>query len=487
VDATFPPVRLAEVAAAAEGEVQGPPRTEVRDASYDSRDVRSGSLFFCVPGEIADGHDFAADAVRAGAAAIVVERPVEVDAPRVVVASVRAAMGPMSAVVFGHPAADLTVAGITGTNGKTTGTYLLESVFRAAGWRPAVVGTTGLRIDGVREALAHTTPEAPDLHRALFRMRAEHVDAVAIEISSHALAQRRTDGLVADVALFTNLSQDHLDFHPSMEEYFQAKRRLFTPAHARHGVINADDAWGRRLLASGEIATTSYAVRSEEADVTASDVRVGRDGIVFTVDGLEIHSPLRGAFNVSNCLGVLAVARTLSIDDAATIEGIAALDVVPGRMEPVDAGQPFTVVVDYAHTPDSIHSVLRGARPLADGQVIIVFGCGGDRDQAKRPAMGRAATDDADLVIVTTDNPRSEDPERIIADVLTGVPASSPVVVEPDRRAAIARAVDAAGPGDVVVFAGKGHETSQEIDGRFVPFDDRAVAREAIEARLGAR
>ena len=487
VDATFPLVRLADVAAAAGGQVRGSSDTEVRDAAYDSRDVAAGSLFFCMPGETADGHAFAGDAVRAGAAALVVEHAVDAPAPQVIVRSVREAIGPMSAVVFAHPGRDLTLVGITGTNGKTTSTYLLESVFRAAGRAAGVVGTTGLRIDGVREPLVHTTPEAPDLQRALFRMRAEGVRAVAIEISSHALAQHRTDGLVVDVALFTNLSQDHLDFHPSMEAYFEAKRRLFTPGHARRGVINGDDPWGRRLLAAADIETTSYGTTSGDADVVATRVEVGRDGIRFSVEGVEVRSALRGAFNVSNCLGVFAVARALSIDDAAIVEGIAALDVVPGRMEPVDAGQPFTVVVDYAHTPDSIHSVLRGARPLADGQVIIVFGCGGDRDRAKRPAMGEAAAADADLVIVTSDNPRSEDPDRIIADVLTGIAASKAVIVEPDRRAAIGRAVDAAGLGDVVVIAGKGHETTQEIDGAFAPFDDRVAAREAIEARLGVR
>jgi UDP-N-acetylmuramoyl-L-alanyl-D-glutamate--2,6-diaminopimelate ligase len=486
VDATFPLVRLTEVAAAASGEIRGSADTGVRDASYDSRRVPPGCLFFCVPGETVDGHDFAEDAIRSGAAALVVERPVALDAPQIVVRSVRTALGPMSAVVFGRPADALRVAGVTGTNGKTTCTYLLESVFGSAGWRPGVIGTTGLRIGGAAEPLAHTTPEAPDLHRALRRMVADGVRAVAIEISSHALAQHRSDGLMVDVALFTNLSQDHLDFHPSMEAYFEAKRRLFRPAHARHGVINADDPWGRRVLAAGEIAATSYAVATA-ADVVATDVHIGRDGIRFTVEDVEIRSALRGAFNVSNCLGVVAVARALQIDDAATADGIAALEAVPGRMEPIDVGQPFTVVVDYAHTPDSIDSVLRGARPLADGQVIIVFGCGGDRDQAKRPAMGRAASDGADLVIVTTDNPRSEDPERIIADVLTGVPPTAAVIVEPDRRAAIREAVDAAGPGDVVVIAGKGHETAQEIDGRFEPFDDRVVAREALEARLGVR
>jgi UDP-N-acetylmuramoyl-L-alanyl-D-glutamate--2,6-diaminopimelate ligase len=487
VDATFPLVRLAEVAAVVGGEVRGAADTLVRDAASDSREVPAGSLFFCLRGEHLDGHAFADAAVAAGAAALVVEHPVDVDVPQVLVGSVREAIGPMSAAVFGRPGEAMTVVGITGTNGKTTGTYLLESVFRSAGWTPGVIGTTGLRIDGVAEPLARTTPEAPDLQRVLARMRHGGVRAIAMEISSHALAQHRTDGLLVDAALFTNLSQDHLDFHPSMEAYFESKRRLFTPTHARRGLVNADDAWGRRLLADPAIATTSFAVDAG-ADLRATEIEVGRDGVAFQVDGVAVRSPLRGRFNVHNCLGVVAVARALGVDDAAIVEGIANLRVVPGRMEPVDAGQPFTVVVDYAHTPDSIHSVLRGARPLAgNGQMIVVFGCGGDRDRAKRPSMGRAASDGADLVIVTSDNPRSEDPLRIIDEIVSGVPSGTALIVEPDRRVAIERAIDAARAGDVVVIAGKGHESTQEVGDAVLPFDDRIVARAALEARQGSR
>ena len=486
MDATFPLVRLAEVAAVVDGEVRGAGTTLVRDAAYDSREVPAGSLFFCLRGEHLDGHGFAGAAVAAGAAALVVDHPVDVDAPQVLVRSVREAIGPMSAAVFGRPADAMTVVGMTGTNGKTTTTYLLESVFGAAGWVSGVIGTTGMRIAAAAEPLARTTPEAPDLQRVLARMRGAGVNAVAMEISSHALAQRRTDGLVVDAALFTNLSQDHLDFHPSMEAYFEAKRRLFTPSHARRALVNADDPWGRRLLADPTIATTTFAVGTD-ADLRATEVEVGRDGVAFHVDGLEVRSPLRGGFNVHNCLGVIAVARAVGLDDAAVVEGIGNLRVVPGRMEPIDAGQRFTVVVDYAHTPDSIHSVLRGARPLADGQVIVVFGCGGDRDRAKRSSMGRAASDGADLVIVTSDNPRSEDPQQIIDEIVSGIPSQAAVIVEPDRRAAIGRAIDVAAPGDVVVIAGKGHETTQEIGDEVLPFDDRVVARAALDARQGAR
>jgi UDP-N-acetylmuramoyl-L-alanyl-D-glutamate--2,6-diaminopimelate ligase len=484
VDPTFPQVRLADVAATVGAEVRGDPDVTVRDASNDSRDVPQGALFFCIPGELVDGHAFAQQAVDAGARALVVDHPVAVAAPQLVVRSVREAIGPMAAEVFGRPAEGLTLVGVTGTNGKTTITYLLEAVFRAAGWRPGVIGTTGLRIDGEPSPLAHTTPEAPELHRALARMRAADVRAVAIEISSHALAQHRVDGLVVDAAVFTNLSQDHLDLHGSMEAYFDAKRLLFTPEHARQGIVNADDPWGRRLLEAPQIPVTSFGVDAA-ADVRARDVVVDPRGIAAAVDGVAVHSDLRGRFNVENVLAALVAARAVGVALDVGARGIADVRAVPGRMEPIDAGQDFIVVVDYAHTPDSIHSVLRGARASADGRVIVVFGCGGDRDRAKRPMMGRAAAEDADLVIVTSDNPRSEDPLAIIEQVMSGVPDDAASIVEPDRRMAIERAIDEARSGDVVVIAGKGHETTQEIDGTFVPFDDREVARAAL-ARRGA-
>ena len=482
MDPTFPQVRLADVAAVVGAEVRGDPDDTVRDASHDSRDVPAGSLFFCIPGEHVDGHAFAQQAVDAGAAALVVDHPLAVAAPQLVVRSVREAIGPMAAAVFGHPARDLTVIGITGTNGKTTITYLLESVFRAAGWRPGVIGTTGMRIDGSPSPLSHTTPEAPELHRTLARMRAGGVRAVAIEISSHALAQRRVDGLVVDAAVFTNLSQDHLDLHATMEDYFDAKRRLFTPEHARHAVVNADDPWGRRLLEDPAIATTSYGIDAA-ADVRANDVSVDAGGATVVIGGVSVRTALRGRFNVENVLAALAAAQVVGIGLDVGARGVGEVQRVPGRMEPVDAGQDFTVVVDYAHTPDSIHNVLRGARGSAEGRVIVVFGCGGDRDRAKRPMMGQAAAEDADLVIVTNDNPRSEDPLAIIDEITSGIPDGAAAIVEPDRAAAIERAIDAARPGDVVVVAGKGHETTQEIDGMLLPFDDREVARAALARR----
>jgi UDP-N-acetylmuramoyl-L-alanyl-D-glutamate--2,6-diaminopimelate ligase len=480
VDATFPQVRLADLVAVVGGELRGDPSAVVRDAAYDSRSVEPGSLFFCIPGATADGHVYASDAVAAGAAALVVERFVDVDVPQLRVRSVREAMGPIAAELFGHPARSLTVVGITGTNGKTTITYLLEGVFRAAGLVPGVLGTTGLRIDGEPGPLARTTPEAPDMQRVLARMVAAGVRAVALEASSHALAQHRLDGLIVDAAVFTNLSQDHLDFHPSMDAYFDAKALLFTPEHAAKGVVNADDAWGRRLAADATIPVRTYGLDGP-ADVRGREVVVDANGVRFAVDGVEVRSALHGRFNASNCLAAFAAGLAIDLSPAAIADGIASVARVPGRMEPVDAGQPFAVVVDYAHTPDSILSVLRGARALADdGQVMVVFGCGGDRDRAKRPLMGRAATEGADLVIVTSDNPRHEDPDAIIGEIIGGIADRSRVVVEPDRRRAISLAIHRAGPHDVVVIAGKGHETTQTIGDDVVPFDDRVVAREAL-------
>jgi UDP-N-acetylmuramoyl-L-alanyl-D-glutamate--2,6-diaminopimelate ligase len=482
VHPSFPPVPLAEVARIAGGQLRGDPSALVSDVAHDVGDIRPGSVFVCVRGATTDGHDLAGGAIAAGASALLVERWLDLETAQVLVDSTRRAMGPVSALVFGHPADAMTVVGVTGTNGKTTMTYLLESVFRRAGLAPGVIGTTGARVNGTPVALARTTPEAPDLQRLLERMREAGVRAVALEVSSHALAYDRVGGIVFDVAAFTNLSQDHLDFHTSMEDYFEAKASLFTPERARRAVVNVDDPWGRRLRDTSSIPMSTFGVGTE-ADVGAADVRVDALGVAFRVGGTPVRSELRGAFNVSNCLGAFAVARALAIDDHVAAAGIGDVVGVPGRMEPVDAGQPFLVVVDYAHTPDSIHNVLRGARPLASGHVIVVFGCGGDRDRAKRPLMGAAATSEADLSVITSDNPRSEDPLAIIAEIETGARTGGGVyVVEPDRRRAIALAVASANAGDVVVIAGKGHERYQEVGDVRLPFDDRQVARDALTA-----
>ena len=487
---SFPPITLLDAASSVAGaeirDVSVHGGTVIRDVAFDSRSVVPGALFFCVPGAVVDGHEFALLASEAGAAALVVERWLDLEVPQVRVASVRHAMGPMSAVLFGRPAESMVMVGITGTNGKTTVTYLLESIFDAAGMASGVIGTTGGRIEGEAVALARTTPEAPDLHRLLARMRDAGVRAVALEVSSHALAQDRVDGIVFDVAMFTNLSQDHLDYHPSMEAYFAAKARLFTPEHARRAVINTDDRWGSRLLEAMSVPVMTFAVDAP-ADLHARDVVSTVEGSRFNVDGLDFRSHLRGGFNVSNCLGAIAVARTIGIEDAAIVAGVEALPGVPGRVEAVDAGQDFLVVVDYAHTPDSIHGVLQAVRPLASGRLIVVFGCGGDRDRAKRPLMGAAATSIADLTIITSDNPRSEDPLAIIGQIEPGaIEGGGAYVIEPERRDAIRLAVGQARPQDVVVIAGKGHEPHQEMATGNLPFDDREVAREELRA-LGAQ
>jgi UDP-N-acetylmuramoyl-L-alanyl-D-glutamate--2,6-diaminopimelate ligase len=482
----FPPIPLsALVDAVPDAEPRGDTALSILDVAYDSRAVGTGALFCCVRGATADGHDFARAALDAGAAALVVERWLDVAAPQVLVRSVREAMGPIAARAFRDPAEAMTMLGVTGTNGKTTTTYLLEAIARRAGVRPGVIGTTGARADGEPLPLDRTTPEAPDLHRLLARMRDDGVGLVAMEASSHALDQHRVDGVIYDAVAFTNLSQDHLDFHASMERYFAAKSALFTPRHARRGLVNADDPWGRRLLRSPEIPVSTFAV-DVDADLRAVDVEVFASGIAFRADGLAVRSSLRGAFNVSNCLAAIALGRAVDLPDTAIVEGIADVRDVPGRVEPVDEGQEFLVVVDYAHTPDSILGVLQATRPLATGRLIVVFGCGGDRDHAKRPLMGKAATSTADLTIITSDNPRSEDPAEIIAAIEPGaVEGGGDYVIEADRRAAIARALGDAAPGDVVVIAGKGHEPIQEIAGRTIEFDDRVVAREELRALRG--
>jgi UDP-N-acetylmuramoyl-L-alanyl-D-glutamate--2,6-diaminopimelate ligase len=374
------------------------------------------------------------------------------------------------------------VLGVTGTNGKTTTTYLLEGIIGAAGFRAGVIGTTGARADGQPVPLARTTPEAPDLHRLLARMRDVGVEVVAMEVSSHALEQDRVGGVMFDAIAFTNLSQDHLDYHPTMESYFAAKASAFTPEHARRGVVNVDDAWCRRLLEAPAIPMATFAIE-READLRATDVIATRDGLEFRVGDLAVRSHLRGRFNVSNALAAMSLAREAGVADAIAATGIGTVLDVPGRMEVVDAGQRSLVVVDYAHTPDSIQHVLQAARPLTAGRLIVVFGCGGDRDRGKRPQMGQVATANADLTIITSDNPRSEDPLVIIAEVEPGaVLGGGPYRIEPDRRLAIRAAVREAREDDTVVIAGKGHEPYQELAGETIGFDDREVAREELMA-----
>jgi UDP-N-acetylmuramoyl-L-alanyl-D-glutamate--2,6-diaminopimelate ligase len=440
---------------------------EVLDLAYDTRKVERGALFFCVPGERADGHEFGAEAVARGAPALVVERPLDLAVPQLVVPSARAAMATAADVFFGEPTRELQVAGVTGTNGKTTTTFLLRSILEAAGRRPGLVGTIEARVGGERVKLERTTPEAIDLQR-LFRAMLDAGDrSCAIEASSHASELGRLDGTHFAVLVFTNLTHEHLDFHGTMERYFEAKRHLFAPGVP--AAVNVGDPWGRRLADElGDALTFGF----------PADAEIGPDALA----GVGLRLP--GRFNVENALGAVAASRLLGIAEEAIAAGLEAVDGVPGRFELVDEGQPFTVVVDYAHKPDALANVLRTARELGDGRVICVFGCGGDRDREKRPLMGRVATELADLVVVTSDNPRSEDSRAIVDEILPGTIGE--VVVELDRRAAIAWAIEAAREGDVVVIAGKGHELGQEIAGEIHPFDDREVAREALRRLVPA-
>jgi UDP-N-acetylmuramoyl-L-alanyl-D-glutamate--2,6-diaminopimelate ligase len=460
--------------------LEGDGRTAVTALCYRSDEATPGSLFFCVPGGRLDGHDYAGDAAARGAVALVVERRLPIDVVQVRVPSVREAMGPVAAAFYGHPGDRMTLVGVTGTSGKTTVTYVLEAVFRAAGWSPGVIGTTGVRIAGHPVPLARTTPEAPDLHRLLAEMAAGGVEAVAMEVSSHGLDQHRVGGIRYRVAVFTNLSQDHLDYHASMEEYLEAKAKLFTPEVSDRAVVNHDSPEGRRLV--GRVPTLTFGIDAG-ADVRASEVETTPEGIRFRVDGTRVRSSLRGLFNVENCLAAVATARSLGIADELAAEAIGSVGRIPGRLEVVEAGQEFLVLVDYAHKPDGVEKVLRTARPLATGRVIVVMGCGGDRDRGKRPLMGRAATANADLTVLTSDNPRSEDPREIIAEIEPGAGAGGGLyVIEPDRRAAIRLALVEARAGDVVVVAGKGHETYQELADRTIPFDDRRVVAEELRA-----
>lgn len=467
---------------------------DVTGLAYDHRLAVPGSLFFCVPGFTRDGHDFAPDAVARGAAALVVERELDLPVPQLLVDDVRAAMAPAAAAFYGDPTAALDVVGITGTNGKTTTAFLVRALLEAGGGQTGLLGTVKSVVAGVEHEVTRTTPEALDLQRT-FREMADGGDrACVMEVSSHALVLHRADAIHFAAAVFTNLTQDHLDFHPTMDDYFQAKRLLFATdgggvaASGTACVINVDDPYGARLAAElGERATT-FALRAD-ADYRGAEVQTGLEGSRFAVhtpEGpLQLRSPLRGEFNVYNVIGALAVARRLGIDAATCARAIAGAGQVPGRFETVDEGQPFAVVVDYAHTPDSLENVLAAARPLASGRLRVVFGCGGDRDRGKRPQMGEIARRLADEVIVTSDNPRSEDPEAIIAEILEGTGPG--VAHDADREAAIARAIGDAGPGDVVVIAGKGHEQGQEFrDGHKIPFDDVSVAR-AILRGTGAR
>ncbi len=454
---------------------------EIDDVAHDSRAVRRGTLFACIPGEHFDGHDFAVAAAEAGAPALLAERELaDVGVPILLVPSVRSALGPAAAAVHGHPSTRLRVVGITGTNGKTTTTALLASILRAAGIETETLGT----LSGSR-----TTPEGSDLQRRLREWVDAGVEAVVMEVSSHALELRRVDGTRFEVGVFLNLSPEHLDFHGDMASYEAAKALLFRSELTERGVVVVDDEAGRRIADDASIPVERCSID----DVEQLELRA--DGSSFRWRGIDLELPLAGRFNVTNAVAAASTARLLGVDEASIAAGLAAVERVDGRVEPVDAGQPFTVLVDYAHTPDALERVLRAASELvhADGRVTVVFGAGGDRDREKRPLMGAVASRHADHVIVTSDNPRGEDPEAIISAIVAGVESGQRARVEvvADRRAAIDAAIGEAfertPARDIVVIAGKGHETTQEIAGVRYPFDDRAVARESIGRRSGGQ
>ena len=439
------------IAALGPTEVVGRAPVEIHELAYDSHAVPPGALFFCIPGGKADGHDFASAAIAAGASALVVERRLPLDAPQLVVANVREAMPRAAVAFFADPTAELDVVGVTGTSGKTTTAFLLRSILDAAGRRPALLSSIERRVGDDVRTPSLNTPEAIDLQRLFREMLAAGNEVCVMEATSIASAKRRLDGTRFAVLVFTNLSQDHLDFHGTMEEYFEAKRRLFS--QAQQVVVNVGDDYGRRLVTE-----LPGAIPFQLGDALSAEVK------------------LPGRFNEGNALAAAAAARALGVDEAVVRAGIEAVGGVPGRFEPVDEGQPFRVIVDYSHKPGALETALREARALASGRVFCVFGAGGDRDRDKRPLMGRVAAELADVAIVTSDNPRSEDPAAIAADVANGLD----VEIELDRRAAIERAIEAACAGDVVVIAGKGHEQGQEFADRTIPFDDREVARAAL-------
>ncbi len=491
------------VAGAAVARIAGDPSVEVESLAYDSRQVGPGTLFFCVPGARADGHGFAAAAVEAGAVGLVVERELDVGVAQVVVGDARAAMAPIAARFWGDPTSDLRVIGITGTNGKTTTAFLVREILEAAGVRCGLLGTVKQVVGGGEEDVERTTPEAIDL-QATFRRMLEGGDrACAMEVSSHALALHRCDSIHFDVALFTNLTQDHLDFHAGMEDYFQSKRLLFEMG-PRVAVVNVDDPYGRRL--ADEFECVTFSAEGAESNVFATGTALSAGGAEFTINesvgalrapaGAKRGSPigmvrtrLPGDFNLANALGAFAAATRVGVDPQVKPDRAAAAlreaEAPPGRLEPVDEGQEFAVLIDYAHTPDSLRNALRAVRGVTAGRVIAVFGAGGDRDSGKRPLMGRAGAELSDLAVVTSDNPRSEDPQAIVDEILAGIEGREGIEVELDRRAAIALALARARSGDTVVIAGKGHEQGQEFEeGRKVPFDDRVVARQELRVLL---
>ena len=455
--------------------VVGDSSVEVGSLTMDSRSVAPGALFACVVGRRSDGHQFAPEAVESGASALLCEHRLDLRVPQVIVTSVRRALGPVADGFNGHPSRSLKVVGVTGTNGKTTTCALVSSVFAAFGWRSTTIGTLTQQ---------RTTPEAPELQALMAGWRDSGGRALAMEVSSHALDQHRIDATVFAAGVFTNLTPEHLDYHHSMESYFEAKASMFETGRVGVAIVNQGDSWGRVLIERLRERGLRHVGFSTD---DASDIDLWPGGSRFHWAGEEIVLGVGGRFNILNAVAAATCARELGIPPEVIARGLNDVKGIPGRFETVGAGQPFSVIVDYAHTPDGLIQALSAARELSDGRLIVVFGAGGDRDHDKRPLMGAAASRLADLVIVTSDNPRSEDPVAIIDQILSGAEGSGNVVVDPDRASAISAAVANAREGDIVVIAGKGHERGQEIGGRVLPFDDVDAARSAIERILSSR
>ena len=457
----------------------------ITDIAHDSRDVAKGTLFVAVSGERFDGHEFVAGAVESGASAILVEKVQPVAVPQIVVPDSRRAMAWAARAVFGMPDQAIAIAGVTGTNGKTTVTHMLKSVLDAAGVVVGVVGTLGARIGDTPLPTVRTTPEATDLHRILATMRDEGVDVALIEVSSHAIELHRSDAIHFMVVGFTNLSQDHLDFHGGMDDYFDVKSRLFDPNVSSHGVINIADPWGMRLCEVTQLASTTVSAEGA-ADVSAAHLVGTSRGTSFSVvtaaESVDVILPLVGDFNVSNALVAFGMALEIGISPSVIARGLTSMRPIPGRMEVVQHDGPFTVVVDYAHTPDAIGVVLGSVRDFTPGRVIALVGAGGDRDSSKRSMMGAVATRLSDATLITTDNPRTEDPTRIAEEIRRGAAAQPAANVEVviDRRAAIRRGIALAEAGDIVVVLGKGHEQGQDMGSQVLPFDDRDEVRLAL-------
>ncbi len=459
----------------------------IEGISHDSRRMEPGWIFCATRGNRGDGHLHAAEAIANGASALLVEKVLSFDIPQITVPNVRAALGPAAAAVEGWPIQKLRSVGITGTDGKTTTSYLLEGILAAHGWTTGLVGTVETRIAGRGSPSTLTTPEAPDLQRHLAAMVKDDVDAVVMEVSSHGIDQQRVDGIRFDVAVFTNLFAEHLDYHGTIEHYWATKAKLFEPSRAAAGVVGVDGEWGQRLAYQAAIPTKTFG-RSPEADLEIREVRATLEGttLVGTCRAggpkwIQLWSPMVGGFNAYNMAAAYLAALTLGVPADVAEEGLAACSKVPGRFEQVDEGQPFLVVVDYAHTPDALGGLIATARDLASGKVIVVVGARGGRDRLKRPRTGRAAAQ-ADMAILTTDSPGFEDPSHIARELLIGtfdVPERH-VVIELDRAAAIAMALQAAGPGDAVLIVGRGHERSRHLGEQEVPFDDRNASREVL-------